>query len=249
MGDKLILIAPRGEMPSFGSIVVDPNRWNTLRKKASRLRANEYLKDEAIRDEDIDSDGCFTLPIDDSSWHLLILNDEDEAMATMRLTDQPLDPGKRKGWIPHIHDSFKRVSKQSVLPHLVLERSLAVMDLKTGIDRNKFMIVGGWAANSELGSGQAGAEIALTVWAFIRFTNAAGALCMATERHDAFNQLSRIGCRPLKTVGPDTLYFDPSYGCRVGILCGTVYEEFLPYQRIVNRLERRIGRSEVVVSN
>jgi hypothetical protein len=247
MGSRLVLLAPPNAKPRFGLARSDSRRREQLFKRAAQLRGSIYLADGAIRDEDLSPEGCFWHPLDDSSWHMLMVDDDDEVVATLRLSMHPLDPASRKGGLPHIGKSLDRNSENPWNSRLRAERFLAGLSLAHGQKRPKFFIVGGWAADPAGGAGHAGAELALSVWAITRHTDAAGALCIATERHDAHGQLVRTGARPIPAVAKQEMYFDSDYGCKVGLLGFSVFDERRSLRRIVDHLFERLSTAEILL--
>ncbi len=108
------------------------------------------------------------------------------------------------------------------------------------------MVVGGWATDHQKAPPTAGAELALSVWAFARYTAAAGAICVASERHDAHGQLIRTGAVPIRAVGSQSMYFDAAYGCRVGLLGFRVFQERRAMRRVVDHIANKLMESEVI---
>jgi len=210
---------------------------------ACRVRAKAYAADGAIRPEHVDEDGCFRLPIDEDSWHLLSLDENDNVSATLRITPLPLDSAKRRGRLPHVGESLRRANPN--LSHrLAAERWLASLGLAFGPDRQNFVVVGGWAVLP--GVPVSGAATALGAWALCRLLDSAGALCVASERHDAHGQLVRTGAVPIRNRTGESLYFDSAYGCKVGLLGFWVYRERNALKRKVDRMETQIRSCQVI---
>jgi len=228
--------------------MVDPKRWRSLLTQACRIRGSVYLQDGAIRPEDLNANGAFWLPMDETSWHLLTVNDDDEVTATLRVTMLPLDAKKRKGKLPHVGASLSRASRDTLSPRLTTERFLSSLWLEYGAERNHFLVVGGWAASPTASAAGVGAELALSVWAFTRHVEAAGAICVASERHDAHGQLVRTGAVPIRAIGAQVMYYDSAYGCQVGLLGFKVFKERRALKRVVDHLATKITSSEVVMS-
>ena len=54
-------------------------------KSLKRLRGYAYLEDGAIAASDLDGSGCLDMVGDDSSWHLLLVDDGDDVIGCVRL--------------------------------------------------------------------------------------------------------------------------------------------------------------------
>ena len=246
MSFRLKFLAPPGSEPGFGTSSLDANRWQTLFTRACKVRGAAYFADGAISSDDLTPDGSFQLPIDKHSWHAILVGDDDEVNATLRITVLPLDAQKRKGSLPHVGESLRRAASDHCKSMLVAERFLSGLGLAYGAERTNFMIVGGWATDPQQAPSNSGAELALSVWAFARHVAAAGALCIATERHDAHGQLIRTGAVPIRAVGAQSMYFDAAYGCRVGLLGFRVFQERRPLKRVVDHLSNKLMECEVI---
>lgn len=248
MAHHLKFLAPPGSKPGFGSTNRDAVRWQTLFTRACQVRGAAYFADGAIGSDDLSPDGSFQIPIDEHSWHVILVNDDNEVSATLRMTVLPLDPQKRKGSLPHVGESLRRAASDPFTSMLVAERFLSGLELAHGTDRTNFMIVGGWASDPKRAPSSAGAELALSVWAVARHMAAAGALSVASERHDAHGQLIRTGAVPIRAVGSQSMYFDEAYGCRVGLLGFRVFQERRAIKRVVDHLADKIMNCEVIYS-
>jgi len=248
MKDNLIVLAPPGKTPEFGTVSTDLSRRNHFLAEACRVRARAYLKDGAILPEHVDGQGGFRLPIDENSWHLLALDDDENAVATLRLMSMPVDCGKRRGNLPHVGESLRRANPDWG-HRFAAERFVAQLGLAFGQTREEFGIVGGWAVDPACENYRPGASMALGAWAICRLIKMSGALGIASERHDAHGQLMRTGAVPIKTSTGESLYYDSAYGCRVGLLGFWVYRESHALRRKVDRFEEKLRGCEVLVSN
>src|SRR5215470_18586438 len=71
---RLVLLAPESaNIPSsFAKVDVNPERHFELLSDVQRLRGSVYLKDGAITENDLTSEGLHRTPEDKASWHLLM---------------------------------------------------------------------------------------------------------------------------------------------------------------------------------
>ncbi len=249
MAHRLVFLAPPGEKPKFGSVCADGKRWKRLFARAGLVRANAYLADGAIRPDEVDADGSFKLPIDERSWHVLLVDDDDEVSATLRMTVLPLDMNRRNGRLPHVAESLARSGEDPWRTRMAVELFLSECSLAHGRVRPEFVVVGGWAASPQTAPPNAGAEVALCTWAFSALSDVAAGICVASERHGAHGQLIRTGAEPIRSIGDDGLYFDPAYGCRVALLGFRVFQVAPSFRRVVNYITKRVSTCEVVVES
>lgn len=69
--------------------------------------------------------------------------------------------------------------------------------------------------------------------------------CWSSKSHEAFGQLQRTRMVTIRPGGHHTMFFDPTYGCRVRLLGGRVFEEDPSLRRAVDRLGEKLLKSEV----
>ena len=239
---QLVYLAPLGTKPAFGKHVEDGAYYSHLLEQACCLRGQLYLGDGAISEKELDDKKAFHLPIDDVSWHILLLSGQSNVMAAVRLTEVPFNIRQRRGKIPHIRSSLAR-SEDLVARLWEAERFLAHSAVSEGSSRPNFFVVGGWASRESQG-----AEVALAAWALTRRSNCAAGLAIASERHDAFRLLIRTGAKPIYPPNRESLYFDPHYGCKVALLGFRVFDESVRVKRIVSRMADGLDASLIVMA-
>ncbi len=240
---RFVLLAPTPPGPAFTNVTADSERWNQLLKEAGRVRGRAYLADGAISAGDLDEDGAFLIPLDRHSWHILVQDDDGRTLGTSRNTLLPLRDSQRRGRLPHIGKSFERAA----LPlsyRVSAEQYLAKAQLRFGSSHPLWGVTGGWASTLE--GAKSGPLVALALRAHFRLTGCACGLAIASERHNAVGQLMRTGCRLIHPRTHPGMFFDPGYGCHVGLVGGFAYAEPPSLRRIVDRIERQLRDSEVV---
>jgi len=246
METRIVLLPPPGFVPAFGRVTRDRDRWEKLEREACRLRGKVYLADKAIGPHEIGADGGYRLPIDRSSWQLLSMNGDEVVTATLRITESPLSMSKRKGRLPHVDESLARAD---LVPwrKLAAEKYLSNVHLRFGDSRPHFYVLGGWASDDTCSA--AAAILALAPWALIRRSRCACALAICSERHGSHSQLLRTGAVPVYPRNGKQMYFDPNYGCRVGLVGGEVFSESPFLARAVDRLALKLQDSEIVCAD
>src|ERR1700683_721731 len=73
---RFVLLAPAGVAPrgAFRHVEGDPGWRQELMADMQRLRGRIYVQDGAITPDELTSDGRHEQPIDEESWHLLVLS-------------------------------------------------------------------------------------------------------------------------------------------------------------------------------
>src|SRR5689334_19000574 len=87
-GATLLVLAPtQAAIPStFGTVYADTGRHRDVLSQLQRLRGDIYLKEGAIPVADLDERGRHLAAPDETSWHLLALDDRRHITAFLRLT-------------------------------------------------------------------------------------------------------------------------------------------------------------------
>src|SRR6478609_699989 len=83
---QLVILAPSGATvpQTFSNVDVDASRHQELLSGMQKLRGNIYLKDGAIEQEHLSSDGRHMLSADDNSWHLLSVRGDSDVCGCAR---------------------------------------------------------------------------------------------------------------------------------------------------------------------
>jgi hypothetical protein len=177
-----------------------------------RLRGKVYVEDGAI-DESCLIDGRHPAEVDESSWHLLVLNKEDRICGCARFHEhhQP------------VVLSELNVSRCALSRHPELGGTLAgalreelLFSTDLGVP---YVELGGWAFAEEIRGTTEALRAALATYAFWQILG--GAICVSTvtHRHCAASILRRVGGRSLVHQGKEiTEYYEPLYGCKMEIL-------------------------------
>lgn len=83
---RFVLLSPPGVAlrGAFRRVEGDSDRRQELLQDMQRLRGRIYLQDGAITEDELTADGRHIQPIDEESWHLLILGPRDRVVGCTR---------------------------------------------------------------------------------------------------------------------------------------------------------------------
>ena len=215
LGRGFVVLSPeRPEAVPFEQMVGDPERHARLLRESQRLRAKAYLKDGAIREDQLTADGRHVQAVDAISWHLLTLDRAGQVSACIRY---------------RAHESAK-VCYEDLGVQQVLESqprdfsSLAERIVRGEVAKAKqlgfsYVELGGWVVEEELRCSTEAIRMLLMMYALSQLLGGAIALSTATTRHNSSSILRRTGGRTL-TEGEVSvpIYFDPAYNCEMEML-------------------------------
>ena len=211
---RFVLLAPRSSRvpASFRRTETNWTRYWNLIHEMQRLRGRIYLQDGAI-DESSLVDGRHRSEIDESSWHLLVLNGQDRICGCARFHEHHQ---------PAVLSELN-VSRCALSRHPEFAGTLAGAlkeDLGFSADLGlPFVELGGWAFAEEIRGTTEALRAALATYAF--WQTLGGAICVSTvtHRHCAASILRRVGGRSLIHQGKELKsYYEPYYNCQMEIL-------------------------------
>src|ERR1035437_5035534 len=243
VNERVVLLAPSvasvGEV--FRTVDVDRGRHEQLVRDVQKLRGSIYLKDGAIRSEQLSSDGLHQTPEDEKGWHMLLLNEQHQVSACalylehdntvsfegLRVRQCPL--AENQEWRPRL---WKAV--QAELAH-------------ARRDRLQFVELGGWAV-SENSRGTSGPlALALAVYAFSRRCGGALGMTTATFRHCSATILKRLGGSRFEVDGATLpAYYDPRYQCMMEMIRFDSRSPNPKYIRLIEQARQKLTNILVV---
>ena len=213
---SLLLLAPSAHSGMFGSPAVTRfGDWNheQLLSKMQRFRGATYLKDGAISEQSLDSEGRHRLDADFRSWHVLMMNGQGDVCGCSRYSSY------------RIAEDFENLAVgRSALAHSdqwgpKLRAAVERERRKALRENSNFVEVGGWAISESLRRTTEAIRIALATFALGHCLGGCIGVTTATVRHSSANLLRRIGGQPLSVDNTELpKYFDPEYECEMEIL-------------------------------
>ena len=90
---QLVILSPaRSPAPMvFRNIAVDSRRYDQMLAAMQRLRGQVYLRDGAIQADQLAPDRRHKLPVDEHSWHILLLDGGGQVGGCLRYLEEEID--------------------------------------------------------------------------------------------------------------------------------------------------------------
>jgi hypothetical protein len=226
---RLVLLAPSGAsaLPLFRHVETDLDLHRSFVRDMQVLRGNIYLRDGALERRRLAPDGRHRTPEDEKSWHLLMVDKDQQVSAcvwyfahkadvtfeSLRVRNNPLGRTESRG-----------VFRNAVESEIASARAEGL----------GYAEIGGWAAK-ENGCSSEGLILALAGFSLSRVLGGSLGLTTATSRHKSSTILRRLGGSSLEFNG-DTIapYFDPTYRCMMELLR---FDSRTPNDRYVGLIE------------
>ena len=212
---RFALLAPReGGAPAyFSRVTEDQGRYHRLLSDVQKMRGRIYLSDGAITPAELTADGRHQLREDQSSWHLLLLDQESEVVGCMRyLLHQNTVPistlnafssalGQCDRWGGHLKKALRselhRARKENV----------------------GFAEIGGWALDERCRCSAEALRVVLATYGLAQLLGDALGVSTATTRNGSAKILRRLGGQSVISSGVELPpYFDPTYRCDMELL-------------------------------
>lgn len=243
IGDRLVLLAPPGKLsPHFHRIVRDPAEHARRCRDVQLLRGGVYLRDGALRPQDLTSDGLHRTPEDEQSWHVLMVDGQGRLEACIWYLEHDnsvsLDDLRARTCPLALRAGTRDQFREAVETEIALAR-------KEGI---RYAESGGWAVSEESRLGTDGLVLALSAFSLGNISGGVRALSTATSRHCSTRILQRLGGSPLAHNGEAIpSYFDPKHRCDMDVLRFDSRRPDPKYLGLVRLLEKQLANVPVVV--
>ena len=212
---RFVVLPPtKQSVPSiFRNVDVDSWRYDELFAGMQRFRGKVYHGDGAIEAHELTADGRHKLSIDEQSWHLLSLDQNDQVSACLRYTEAKRARGFDDLWIRH--------SALAQCPTLGGRFREAVEQGMEEARRMKlgFGEMGGWAVAEAFRWTAEPLRIILATCGLLNLMGGSAGVATATFRHSSSTILRRIGLSSILADGRELPpYFDPKYRCKIEVL-------------------------------
>ena len=242
-GYRVQLLAPAeaGRLVSSTSIASDAELHRHYLSSLQRLRAQAYLDDGAIQPWQVDQNGRFWMDGDEESWHFLLVDEEERAVACLRLflheNTVPFEQLRLN------HCSLAKDPVWSVKLRAAVEEDLAEAR-RANIG---YAELGGWAIAAEYRCTKAALETLVASYAWGQMIGNCLSSCTATSRHRSATILRRIGGKSLSANGEVIPpYSDPQYGCLMEILRFDSRDIDTRFAKLVEETRSKLEASTVV---
>jgi len=210
---RIVLLAPQFDDLPFQNVITDGTRHRRLLSNAQQLRGKAYLRDSAINPWDLSPQGRHIQPADNASWHVLMVDHNDQVTGCLRYRKHRRD-------VAFSELSLAKAAVSNSCNYGGLVRDAVQAQIWTAVQRElAYVELGGWAISEALRFSGDAVRMVLTVYALAELTGGALAVTTATRRHNSASILKRMGGRPLRADGLELPpYFDPRYGCEMELL-------------------------------
>jgi hypothetical protein len=241
--ERMVLLAPSARSVSdfFKNVEVDADRHDQLIHDVQRFRGSIYLQDGAIQRPQLSVDGRHQTPDDDKSWHMILLNKQQQVNACLSYREHEntvaLDD-LRVRHIPLAHqDEWSPKLWKAMKNELARARR----------DDLQYVEVGGWAVAQERRRTSGPLIMPLAIYGLSRRLGGAIGMTTATFRHCSAVILQRLGGSRFEVDGV-TLppYYDPRYKCMMEILRFDSREPNPKYLSLIDRLRDKLAEVLVV---
>ena len=241
--ERIVLLAPSAASVSdfFKNVEVDADRHEQLIRGVQRFRGDIYLHDGAITRQDLSVEGLHQTPEDDSAWHVLLMNKQQQISASalylehdntvaaenLRVKSCPL--AQQDEWRPKLWNAVKS--------EIALARR----------EQLQFVELGGWAVAPEIRRTSGPLTMALGVYGFSRRSGGALGMTTATFRHCSAVILQRLGGSRFEVDGT-TLppYYDARYNCMMEMLRFDSRRPNPKYVDLIDRLRDKLADALVI---
>jgi hypothetical protein len=242
---RLVLLAPQeASLPQyFKNVTIDRQRHRKLVREMQRLRGGIYLQDGALQRDELSSDGLHHTLEDERSWHLLMLNCQQQVNSCV-------------WYLPHGQDTEFEDLRVRNCPLAGIDAwrdalgSAVQSELaRARRERLRYAEVGGWAVTKESRCTSEGLLLALAAYSLGRIFGEALGITTATVRHASSTILRRLGGSSLEFAGT-TLpkYYDPKYKCEMELLRFDSRRPNAKYAGLIEVLKAKLANVAVVAT-
>lgn len=240
---RFVLLPPTGVAPSsaFRHVEGNPGWRQELLADMQRLRGRIYFSDGAISPSELTKDGRHVQPIDQESWHLLILNATGRVVGCTRyLQHHPSTPYSRlrirSAALAH-SDEWSESLRRAVERELLIAREHGF----------SYVEVGGWALDESVRGSTDALRSVLFTYAWSQVVGGCLGLSTATHRNGSAAILRRIGGRPLEWDGAELPpYYDSHYKCEMEVLRFDSRLPSLKYRNVIEEMKAEIPMVPVI---
>jgi len=212
---QYVVLPPSNTVVSdiFQNVEYDSNWHGQLIGQMQRFRGSVYAADGAVQSRDLTADGRHKSAIDDFSWHVLALDENNQIRACLRYFEE--------GDAETFDDLYVRKAAFARAPRIGNKFRAAV---EAEMERARqsglgFGEVGGWAVSEECRWTSESLRIVFAIVALLELLGGRIGLATATARHCSSTILRRIGLHPLHHEGAELPpYYDPQYSCDMQVL-------------------------------
>jgi hypothetical protein len=210
----VILPPAKATVPdTFCNPQMDNRLHDHLMAAMQRFRGGIYAAEGAISKTELTSDGRHRMAIDEESWHVLSMDDQNRVVACVRFLDESQKPG--------FHQLLVKHAAIARCPEFGASFRHAIEDRMQNSRRQglRFGEVGGWAVAEDHRWTLEPLRVILATYGLLELLGGCAGVATATFRHSSAVILRRIGLSAIQSEGCEMPpYFDPGYGCQMQVL-------------------------------
>jgi hypothetical protein len=242
---RLVLLAPphTAISPYFQNVSVDPARHQEFIRAAQRLRGSVYVRDGAVQPHELSPEGLHRTPEDERSWHLLMLNRQQDVSACVWYLEHENTTTVNRLRVRAC--PLARLDEWRDRLHAAVESELS----RARREDLRYSEVGGWAVAPECRCTSEGLLLALAAYSMGRIAGGALGITTATVRHSSSTILRRLGGSHLAAAGQAVpSYFDARYNCEMELLRFDSRRPSAKYSGCIELLHRKLANVLVVAA-
>ena len=242
---KLVLLAPSTYEANghFDHVHADSRGYEDRFAEMQRLRGSVYLQIGAVKPEQLTA-GRHQLPIDEGSWHLLALDQDDRVCGCARYREHP---NRTRFSRLSVADSalarsaeWSRTLRAAVESELALSRRMHL----------PYVELGGWALSEESRGTTVALRMALAVYSLSQALGGAVGITMANTRNCCASILRRIGGSPLRHEDTELPpYHDPHYDLELEVLRFYSWDPSPRYASLIHEMKSRLAAIPVITKS
>lgn len=238
---ELQLLAPEGRDFHRALSVFSSSQYSKYLESLQKLKARVYLRDGAIRQWQIDSEGRYRMLYDEQCWHFLLLDSDAEVAGCARYRLHSPD-------VSYSDLSLSRTPLSRDLYWGPRLRSALEAELRLANEqRLGYAELGGWAIAEKYRNTRAALEVLLGSYAWAELIGGCICSCTATVRNQSAPILRRIGGRSLHHDGEELpAYFDSGYGCWMELLRFDSREMPSRFGQIAAEVKRKLTQRPII---
>jgi hypothetical protein len=211
---QMLLLAPSAPaVPGFFKEVrTCPSRFEDLMAEMQTLRGRIYVQDGAIDPDEL-INGRHQVPLDEGSWHLLVLDRDDRVCGCARYRE----------YSSQTRFSDLAVSRSALARSPTWgERLRSVIEEEMTLARRAnvpYVELGGWALTEEIRGTAEALRMALASYGLARGLGGGVGLSTVTRRNCSSAILRKMGGRSLEHEGAELpAYYEPQFRCEMEVL-------------------------------
>ena len=242
---RFVLLSPPGTplRGTFHHVAGDTDRRRELLSDMQRLRGRVYVQDGAISQQDLTADGRHVQPIDEESWHLLILNSYNRVVGCTRYLQHAATTSYNR---LRVHTAALAHSEQW---RTTLRRAVESELAEARRSGFSYIEVGGWALDESVRGTSDALRSVLFTFAWSQVIGGCLGLSMATHRNGSASILRRTGGRPLECDSePLPPYYDPQYKCDMELIRFDSRIPSVKYRHAIDEIKAQIPSMQVIAA-